>query len=44
VLQIYDRADYLPERAAAMSAWHTKLRELLANSLGRVVFAPASQP
>ena len=30
VLQVYDRADYLPERAAAMAAWDSKLRELLA--------------
>ena len=30
VLQIYDRADYLPEREAAMQAWDRKLRGLLA--------------
>jgi integrase len=30
VLQVYDRAEYLPERAAAMAAWDRKLRELLA--------------
>jgi integrase len=30
VLQVYDRAEYLPERAAAMAAWDAKLRELIA--------------
>jgi integrase len=30
VLQIYDRAEYLAERQAAMQAWDKKLRELLA--------------
>ena len=30
VLEVYDRAEYLPERAAAMAAWDSKLRELLA--------------
>jgi len=29
VLQIYDRAEYLPERAAAMAAWGRKVRELI---------------
>ncbi len=29
VLQVYDRAEYLPERAAAMAAWDAKLRELI---------------
>lgn len=30
VLQVYDRAEYLPERAAAMQAWDAKLRALFA--------------
>jgi integrase len=30
VLQIYDRSEYMPERAAAMQAWDRKLRELIA--------------
>jgi integrase len=30
VLQVYDRAEYLPERAQAIAAWDTKLRALLA--------------
>jgi integrase len=29
VWAVYDRAEYLPERAAAMAAWDAKLRELL---------------
>lgn len=29
VLQVYDRAEYLPERAAAMAAWDAKVRELI---------------
>jgi len=41
VLQVYDRAEYLPERAQAMAAWDAKLRGLLADKDGRVVFAPA---
>lgn len=32
VLQVYDRAEYLPERAAAMAAWDAKLRELIAEA------------
>jgi integrase len=32
VLQVYDRAEYLPERAAAMAAWDAKLRELIASA------------
>lgn len=40
VLQVYDRAEYLPERAAAMAAWNEKLRELVADAGGRIAFAP----
>jgi integrase len=40
VLQVYDRADYLPERKQAMAAWDSKLRTLLADPDGRVVFEP----
>jgi integrase len=29
VWAVYDRAEYLPERAAAMAAWDAKLRELI---------------
>lgn len=29
VLQVYDRGEYLPERAAAMAAWDAKLREVI---------------
>jgi integrase len=44
VLQIYDRAEYLTERAAAMAAWDAKLRALFADSTGRVTFAPPKDP
>ena len=40
VLQVYDRAEYLPERAAAMAAWNEKVRELVADEAGRIAFAP----
>jgi integrase len=41
VLQVYDRSEYLSERAAAMSAWDENLRELLADEAGRAALAPA---
>lgn len=40
VLQVYDRSEYLADRAAAMAAWDRKLRELLADESGRVALAP----
>jgi integrase len=43
VLQVYDRAEYLPERAQAIDAWDKKLRELLADEAGQVAFAPVVQ-
>jgi integrase len=40
VLQVYDRAEYLPERAEAMNKWNDKIRELVAEG-DRVAFTPA---
>lgn len=46
VLQVYDRAEYLTERAAAMAAWDLKIRELVAKDGGQIAFTPepASAP
>jgi integrase len=41
VLQVYDRSDYLAERAAAMALWDATLRALLADASGRVAVAPS---